>query len=210
MTTPSLARRVFALACGLGAVLLPSVAQAGSTHPFEDGLANALSWVALTVMPLVGVYLFWKIHVLPEVIAEKRHHPQAEAIRVLCLLSLVFGGLLWPLAWLWAYMKPIEVPIVRSRRKRREREHEHAHEHARVARPMTGHTSLHDVAREDGVDARVLASERENAELRASLAALRAQLGDRPMPDTPASAEETSAPRASLPASNPPSDRRRP
>ena len=43
------------------------------------------------------------MHVLPEKIAHKRHHPQTEAIQVLCLLSLVFGGMLWPLAWLWAY-----------------------------------------------------------------------------------------------------------
>ena len=27
--------------------------------------------------------------------------------RRLCLLSLVFGGLLWPIAWLWAYTKPV-------------------------------------------------------------------------------------------------------
>jgi hypothetical protein len=26
---------------------------------------------------------------------------------MLCLLSLVFGGLLWPIAWLWAYVKPV-------------------------------------------------------------------------------------------------------
>ena len=25
----------------------------------------------------------------------------------MCLLSLAFGGLLWPLAWLWAYTKPV-------------------------------------------------------------------------------------------------------
>ena len=47
------------------------------------------------------------MHILPEKIAHKRHHPQQEAIQVLCLLSLVFGGLLWPLAWLWAYSKPV-------------------------------------------------------------------------------------------------------
>jgi hypothetical protein len=47
------------------------------------------------------------VHVLPEKIAHKRHHPQFEAIRTLCLLSLVFGGLLWPLAWIWAYSKPV-------------------------------------------------------------------------------------------------------
>ncbi|HXS92765.1 MAG TPA: DUF3302 domain-containing protein, partial [Steroidobacteraceae bacterium] len=36
-----------------------------------------------------------------------RHHPQAPAIKTLCLLSLFFGGLLWPLAWLWAYSQPV-------------------------------------------------------------------------------------------------------
>ena len=47
------------------------------------------------------------VHVLPEKIAHKRHHPQRDAIQTLCLLSLVFGGLLWPIAWLWAYTKPV-------------------------------------------------------------------------------------------------------
>jgi len=41
------------------------------------------------------------------VFAEKHHHPQKHAINLLCLLSLVFGGLLWPLAWLWAFTKPV-------------------------------------------------------------------------------------------------------
>jgi hypothetical protein len=43
---------------------------------------------------------------MPEKIAHKRHHPQRDAIQTLCLLSLVFGGMLWPIAWLWAYTKP--------------------------------------------------------------------------------------------------------
>src|SRR4029453_17736874 len=53
------------------------------------------------------IALFWMVHVLPEKIAHRRHHPQFEAIRTLCLLSLVFGGLLWPIAWIWAYSKPV-------------------------------------------------------------------------------------------------------
>ena len=32
-------------------------------------------------------------------------------IHTLCLLSLVFGGLLWPIAWLWAYTRPIGYKI---------------------------------------------------------------------------------------------------
>lgn len=66
-----------------------------------------IAWFVIIVMPIAAVVLFWMVHVLPEKIAHKRHHPQRDAIQTLCLLSLVFGGLLWPIAWLWAYTKPI-------------------------------------------------------------------------------------------------------
>ncbi len=70
-------------------------------------VANVIAIVVLIVVPIVAIVVFWMVHVLPEKIAHKRQHPQTEAIQVLCLLSLVFGGLLWPLAWLWAYSKPV-------------------------------------------------------------------------------------------------------
>ena len=69
--------------------------------------ANIIAIVVLVVVPIVLIVAFWLVHVLPEKIAHKNHHPQTQAIQVLCLLSLVFGGLLWPLAWLWAYTKPV-------------------------------------------------------------------------------------------------------
>ena len=72
-----------------------------------DTVANVLAWVVLIVAPVVGITVFLLIHILPEKIAEKKQHPQAKAIQTLCLLSLVFGGMLWPLAWLWAYSKPV-------------------------------------------------------------------------------------------------------
>lgn len=72
-----------------------------------DTVANILSWAVLVIAPAVGITVFWIVHILPEKIAEKRNHPQAKAIQTLCLLSLFFGGLLWPLAWLWAYSKPV-------------------------------------------------------------------------------------------------------
>jgi hypothetical protein len=71
-----------------------------------DAVANGIAWFVLLVVPGLVIALFWIVHVMPEKIAYKRHHPQAQAIHTLCLLSLVFGGLLWPLAWLWAYTKP--------------------------------------------------------------------------------------------------------
>jgi Protein of unknown function (DUF3302) len=72
-----------------------------------DAIANGISWVVLIIGPIIGIAAFWMVHILPEKIAEKKHHPQAKAIQCVCLLSLCFGGILWPLAWLWAYTKPV-------------------------------------------------------------------------------------------------------
>jgi hypothetical protein len=72
-----------------------------------DKVADVMTWVVLVVAPIVVIAVFLVIHILPEKIAEKKHHPQTKAIQCLCLLSLFFGGLLWPLAWLWAYTKPV-------------------------------------------------------------------------------------------------------
>ena len=89
-------------------LLSPSDAAASLLSPEnEDKLANFLAVFVIFFVPMVLIAVFWMVHVMPEKIAHKRHHPQLEAIRTLCLLSLVFGGLLWPLAWLWAYTKPV-------------------------------------------------------------------------------------------------------
>ena len=73
----------------------------------EDKLATFIALFVIFVVPAVLITLFWLVHIMPEQIAHKRNHPQFEAIRTLCLLSLVFGGLLWPIAWIWAYSKPV-------------------------------------------------------------------------------------------------------
>ena len=86
----------------------PAAAHASLLSPeLEDKMADFLAVFVLFVVPVGGIVVFWLLHVMPEKIAHRRHHPQFEAIRTLCLLSLVFGGLLWPIAWLWAYTKPV-------------------------------------------------------------------------------------------------------
>ena len=72
-----------------------------------DSVANVIAWFALIIAPIVLITVFLLVHILPEKVAHKRRHPQLGAIKCLCLLSLVFGGLLWPIAWLWAYSKPV-------------------------------------------------------------------------------------------------------
>jgi len=72
-----------------------------------DSVADVMAWVVLVIAPVVAIAVFLLVHILPEKIAEKKKHPQTDAIKTLCLLSLAFGGMLWPLAWLWAYSKPV-------------------------------------------------------------------------------------------------------
>ena len=87
---------------------LPCRAHASLFHGETlDAIANGISWVVIIIAPLIGIVIFWLVHILPEKIAHKKLHPQTRAIQCLCLLSLVFGGLLWPIAWLWAYSKPV-------------------------------------------------------------------------------------------------------
>ena len=89
-------------------LLAPRIASASFLS--GDALDTAADWIAIVVLmivPVVVIVVFWLVHILPEKIAEQRHHPQQSAINTLCLLSLFFGGLLWPAAWLWAYTRPV-------------------------------------------------------------------------------------------------------
>ena len=104
--TRFLARRYSRLSAAALAVL-PSSVWALVTGELADRVADVIAVVVIIFVPIAAIYLFWKVHILPEQIAEKRQHPQKDAIRILCLLSLVFGGLLWPIAWIWAYSKPV-------------------------------------------------------------------------------------------------------
>jgi hypothetical protein len=87
---------------------LPSRAHASLFHGETlDSIANGISWLVLIIAPIIGIAVFWLVHILPEKIAHKRKHPQTRLVQCLCLMSLVFGGILWPLAWILAYSKPV-------------------------------------------------------------------------------------------------------
>ena len=160
------ARRIVGIALAAALLLLfPSEARASLLSPeLEDKLANFLALVVIFLVPIVLIVLFWLVHIMPEKIAHQRHHPQFEAIRTLCLLSLVFGGLLWPLAWIWAYSKPVLYKMAYGTDAV-------AHGPSGHEPPTTDDTSLHDrVARLEG---RVPAAELDA--LRADLAAIEAK-----------------------------------
>ncbi len=99
---------IAAAALALAGLAFAPAAHASFLPPeLMDSAAFYLAWFIIVLVPIGGIVLFWLVHILPEKIAHKRHHPQRDAIQTLCLLSLVFGGMLWPLAWLWAYTKPV-------------------------------------------------------------------------------------------------------
>ena len=103
-------RRHSPLRAALAVLLLVAAGGARASMFKGETLDMVADWLAIFILffvPILGITLFWLVHVLPEKIAEKRHHPQQQAINTLCLLSLVFGGMLWPIAWLWAYTRPV-------------------------------------------------------------------------------------------------------
>jgi CBS domain containing-hemolysin-like protein len=139
--------------------------------------ANVLAIVVIILVPIIGIVVFWLVHILPEKIAHKRQHPQQEAIQVLCLLSLVFGGLLWPLAWLWAYSKPVLYKMAYGTDK------QESHEAVSAAAAGAGAGNLRsDVARVRAEIEKLVSQDgapSELSEIRDRLAALEPRLGSR-------------------------------
>ena len=100
--------KLFSIVSSAAMLAFPSFAHASFLPPeMMDTMATYVAWFVVIFVPIGVIVLFWMLHVLPEKIAHKRHHPQRDAIHTLCLLSLFFGGLLWPAAWLWAYTRPV-------------------------------------------------------------------------------------------------------
>jgi len=167
-----------AAAFALAAFSLPSAAYASFLPPeMMDAAATYLAWFIICLVPIAGTVLFWLVHILPEKIAHKRHHPQKQAIQTLCLLSLVFGGMLWPLAWLWAYMKPAGYRLAYGTDK----DEDYFHEMGAKARARRLHEDELVSLREE-LDAMAA-----KGSLSSKLVALRRELGE--MTPAPASAD---------------------
>ena len=66
-----------------------------------------LNYFALGLLIFVVVVIFYgiiAIHDIPAQIAEKRHHPHADAIHAAGWVSLFTLHVLWPFLWIWAMM----------------------------------------------------------------------------------------------------------
>ena len=81
-----------AIAGALSLVLIAGPARASFlSGEALDTAANVIAWVALILVPVIAITVFWIVHVMPEKIAHKRHHPQTQAIQTLCLLEAQIG-----------------------------------------------------------------------------------------------------------------------
>jgi CBS domain containing-hemolysin-like protein len=141
MTSQRRSARSVARAAGIGLASATFAAHASFlSGDALDTAANVLSWIVICLVPIIGIVVFWIVHVMPEKIAHRNHHPQTKAIQCLCLLSLVFGGLLWPIAWLWAYTKPVAYKLAYGT----DRADEYFDEHGEKAR--AGELDAHELA----------------------------------------------------------------
>lgn len=63
--------------------------------------------IVLIVIILSVMAVFVWAAMLPGKTAKARNHPQAEAINVAGWMGAIFGIVLWPLALVWAFTKPV-------------------------------------------------------------------------------------------------------
>jgi hypothetical protein len=69
------------------------------------GGLDYFAFIVMAVLLGAGIWAAVVLGALPGRIAEKRGHPQADAIRVAGWFGLLTLGLLWPLALIWAYTR---------------------------------------------------------------------------------------------------------
>lgn len=72
--------------------------------PFLDIFAIVVLGVA--VASLVAVLIL--LGLAPGHVARRRGHPWAQAVAVAGWVTLIFGFVLWPIAFIWAY---VDVPV---------------------------------------------------------------------------------------------------
>jgi hypothetical protein len=76
------------------------------------GPLDAFAFVIFAVLIAVTVVIIVSLGQLPGRLARKWGHPQASAINATSWIGIATGGLLWPLAFIWAFMVPTARPAV--------------------------------------------------------------------------------------------------
>jgi hypothetical protein len=68
------------------------------------GILDAFAFIVFAVLIAVAVVIVVSLGKLPGQLARKWGHPQAAAINALSWIGIATGGLLWPIAFVWAFI----------------------------------------------------------------------------------------------------------
>jgi uncharacterized protein DUF3302 len=74
------------------------------------GPLDAFAFLVFAILIAVAVIVIVKLGQLPGQLARRWGHPQAAAINATSWIGIATGGLLWPLAFIWAFMNPSPRP----------------------------------------------------------------------------------------------------
>ena len=69
-----------------------------------DG-ATYFAWIVIALLFAVAVGLIVWIGTIPKKVAVKRNHPQVDAINACSWIGLAVGGIGWPIAFVWAFLR---------------------------------------------------------------------------------------------------------
>jgi Protein of unknown function (DUF3302) len=78
------------------------------------GPLDAFAFVVFAILIFVGVVSVVNLGKLPGQLAHKWNHPQASAINAMSWVGIATGGLLWPVAFIWAFTTPSGVKSARN------------------------------------------------------------------------------------------------
>jgi len=70
------------------------------------GVLDAFAFVVFAILIAVAVVIIVSLGKLPGQLARRWGHPQAAAINAASWIGMATGGLLWPLAFIWAFITP--------------------------------------------------------------------------------------------------------
>lgn len=85
------------------------------------GPLDAFAFLVFAILIFVGVVIVVNLGKLPGQLAYKWRHPQAAAINAMSWIGIATGGLLWPVAFIWAFTTPFgtKAPMVNDDRQPR-------------------------------------------------------------------------------------------
>ena len=78
------------------------------------GPLDAFAFVVFAILIFVGVVIVVNLGKLPGQLARKWNHPQASAINAMSWVGIATGGLLWPVAFVWAFTTPFGARSAKS------------------------------------------------------------------------------------------------